>query len=187
MNPWADPVDTGRILDVNDYPDDGRPFLLIDVDGVLNAINNNQGDRTYNIFKVGPYTIRLRHELREWLDRLGDHFRPVWATMWDDDANVELAWRLGLPDLPYIPCARSQFEVALWNGVRVHSKVPCIKAHLADRSFAWIDDTIGGNDLEWAAHRDDEIAPTYLLKIDPRMGLLEHHVDKLVKWAEKIK
>lgn len=175
------------ILDVGELPDDGRPLLLIDVDGVLNAINGNQGSRTYAIHDVLGYPIRFRHELADWLSRLTDHFVPVWTTMWDEDANTELAPLLGLPSLPCIPCHQDRFRVAMWQDAPLHCKVPCIVEHVDDRPFAWIDDEIGRHDLLWAARRDDEIAPTMLLKIDPRMGLLEHHVNKLIGWATKIR
>jgi hypothetical protein len=175
------------ILDVETIPDDGRPLLLMDVDGVLNAINRNQGSRTYAIHQVLGYPIRFRHEMANWLARLAEHFTPVWCTMWDDQANEYLTPLLGLPRLPYVPCDAGRYNLGTWNGRYLHSKVGCIAEHVGERPFAWIDDEIGSGDLAWAAARDDEIAPTYLLKIDQRMGLLEHHVNKLVGWATLIR
>lgn len=174
------------ILDVTEHSED-KPFLLIDVDGVLNAFNRNQSDRVYDIFKVGPFTVRFRHELLDWLIRLDQHYHLVWCTMWDERANSDLAPRLGIAELPYIPCWDNSDQRMEWKGRRLYSKVACIEAHLKDRAFAWIDDEIYSGELAWAEHRDNEIAPTLLLKIDPRMGLLEHHVNKLVGWAERIK
>lgn len=173
-------------LDVNEYADD-KPFLLIDVDGVINTINGSQNQKTYEIFKVWVYTIRIRHEMTEWLGRLADHYHLVWATMWDDDANRELSPRLGLPDLPYVPCWDSQDTVVEWNDHTLHTKIPSIEEHLKDRPFAFVDDSFSKGDLIWARWRDDQVAPTRFLPIDPRMGLLEHHVDKLIKWAQLIK
>jgi len=174
------------ILDVTEHSED-KPFLLIDVDGVLNAINGSQSRKTYDIFQVGPYWIRMRHELSDWLYRLSDHYHLTWCTMWDDEANQELSPKLDLPSLPYVPCWDSQDVFPSWNGLDLHCKVPPIEEHLKDRPFAWIDDTIGPGDLLWSAWRDDEVAPTRLLRIDPRIGLAEHHVNKLIEWAERIK
>lgn len=173
------------ILDVKKLSYD-KPLLLIDVDGVLNAINTNQGSRVYNIFKAGPFTIRFRHELGDWLKRLSEHFHLIWATMWDAEANTELAPRLGLPHLPYIPCWDAQDVYVEWNGHRLHTKVPCIEKLVEDWPFAWIDDTLTRGDLLWAEWRERNLAPTHLLKIDPRMGLLEHHVNKLIGWAKEV-
>lgn len=189
MNPWVDSPSADWVLDVAEFSED-KPFLLIDVDGVLNAINGAQGnhaEKTYDIFKVGPYTIRFRHELFEWLYRLEEHYHLAWCTMWDERANIDLVPRLGIAELPYVPCFKGSDRWVEWQGVPLYSKVACIQAHLGNRSFAWIDDEIAKGELAWAAHRDDEVGPTYLLPIDARMGLMEHHVNKLIKWAEKIK
>lgn len=174
------------ILDVGDFTDD-RPFLLVDVDGVLNAINESQNRKTYDIFQSGPYRIRLRHELSGWLHRLSEHFELVWTTMWDEAANAELSPRLGLPNLPYIPCWENSGTPVLWNEHSLYSKVVGINEHLKDRPFAWIDDEIRDGEQEWARIRDDEVAPTCLLRIDAHMGLAEHHVDRLIEWAQLIK
>lgn len=175
------------ILDVSALPPD-KPVLGLDVDGVLNVINRSQNHKTYDIFKSeSGFWIRFRRELPDWLDRLVDHFTPVWCTMWDDLANIELAPRLDLPSLPYIPCADGQFDLVEWKGKPVHTKIPCIDKHIQDHPFAWVDDTFVKGDFAWAEWRDDEVAPTKLLQIDPRMGLLEHHVNKLIGWAELIR
>jgi hypothetical protein len=141
-----------------------KPLLCLDVDGVLNVINRSQNRKTYDIFRSDSgFWIRFRRELPGWLDRLVDHFDLVWCTMWDHNANTELADRLDLPWLPYID------------------------KYVQDMPFAWVDDSFVKGDFTWADWRDNNLAPTKLFQIDPRMGLLEHHVNKLVAWAELIK
>jgi hypothetical protein len=165
-----------------------KPLLCLDVDGVLNVINRSQNRKTYDIFRSDSgFWIRFRRELPGWLDRLVDHFDLVWCTMWDHNANTELADRLDLPWLPYIPCWDGQDTVAEWDGMLVHTKVPCIDKYVQDMPFAWVDDSFVKGDFTWADWRDNNLAPTKLFQIDPRMGLLEHHVNKLVAWAELIK
>lgn len=175
------------IFDVTEEPEDDRPFLLLDVDGVINTINASQNAKTYKIFKVGPFTIRIRHEMKGWLARLGEHYQLVWATMWDDAANDDLAPVLGLPDLPYIPCHHTAYDDPEWRGQRIHPKIPVVEYAMKDHPFAFVDDGFGKGDMAWAKERDDEIAPTKFLYIDPRMGLLKHHIDKLIAWADLIK
>src|SRR4051812_11541020 len=97
------------MTDYEALPDDGRPLLLIDVDGVLNAINQSQNAKVYNIFRAGAtqsskgFTIRFQHALNGWLTELAEHYHLVWCTTWDDLANAELAGHLGLSALPVIP------------------------------------------------------------------------------------
>lgn len=182
-------------LVLTDLPaDDGRPLLLIDVDGVLNVISRSQNHKTYDFHLVETgdgfrFRIQFRKELRGWLDRLIDHYVPVWCTMWDDEANTCLAPLLDLPSFPYIPCGDNGREALLTYkpGPQLHHKMPMISERVGTRAFAWLDDEIGDQDLLWAEMRDDQVAPTKFMKIDSRMGLLEHHVNKLVRWAELIK
>lgn len=171
--------------------DDPRPLLLIDVDGVLNVLSRHPKPRIYNehVVTIGTYDfpIRFRKELSDWIFTLVEHYVPVWCTMWDDEANEHLAPLLGLPDFPVIPCNESGTRLALGGPVSpLHHKVPSIEEHVGNRAFAWVDDEIGRHDEAWGARRTVEVAPTYLLRIDQRMGLLEHHVNKLVTWAEEL-
>lgn len=169
-------------------PDDPRPLLLMDVDGVLNAINGSQNRKTYVIETIigsdgGRYTVRLNRKLPGFLDELTNHFLPVWATMWDDDANVHLSPLLGLPSLPVLPCADNGWKC---NGTfrdGLHHKVDVIEASVDERPFAWVDDEIGEADFKWATER---LTPSFLVPVDPRMGLQRHHVDRLIAWAEEI-
>lgn len=180
-------------LAVADLPDDDpRPLLLIDVDGVLNTLHHPPKLRTYDVHRVTAsdgleFDVQFRKELPEWLDRLTDHFVPVWCTMWDHEANLLLAPLLGLPDLPVVPCHENAMNHMWSDKIRtLHHKIDPILDHVDNRAFAWIDDEIGDHDHAWAAERDDEVAPTLLMWIDQRMGLLEHHVNKLIDWAKKI-
>ncbi len=175
------------VLDVGTLPDDGRSLLLLDVDGVINIFNGSQNTKRYVRHQVGPYPIKIRRELSGWLDVLVDHFIPVWCTMWDDAANLDLSPLLDWPSLPYIPCADTRDTVIEWNGVLLHSKVGPITEHVGDRPFVWIDDEITKNDMAWASVRDSELAPTLLIQTDDRVGLQSFHVDRLIKWADLIK
>lgn len=171
-----------------DLSDDERPLLLIDVDGVLNAVNTSRNHKLYMIEHVldsggNRYLVRLRHELPKWLDELSQHFVLVWATMWDDDANEYIGSLLDLPYLPVIPCEENGWKYFNDGGGDQHHKIQMIEHYVGDRPFAWIDDEIGEPDLKWATER---LTPSYLVKIDPRMGLLRHHVDKLIAWAKEI-
>lgn len=175
------------VLDLSAIPDDGRPLLLIDVDGVLNIFNGSQNRKLYVEHQVGPYRIKFRIGMSDWLVELVDHFIPVWCTMWDDSANLDLCPLLDWPSLPYIPCADTRDNAVEWGGNLLHSKVDPITRHVGDRPFVWIDDEVGKHDFAWATARDRHVAPTQLIKTDDRVGLERHHVNRLIKWAELIK
>lgn len=183
------PQDEGSIGPL-DMSDDGRPLLLLDVDGVLNAINRSQNHKTYHIEVIQTsdglrYIVRLNRKLSGWLDELTDHFLPVWATMWDDDANEHLAPLLGLPSLPVLSCAENGWTCLTKDpGRTLHHKIDVIEVSVGDRPFAWLDDEISEADLEWATER---LTPSFLIKVRPDQGLQQHHVDKLIRWAQEIK
>jgi len=67
----------------------------------------------------------------------------VWATTWEDDANAEVAPRLGLPTLPVVnwPESSGHEREDIWLGL-------CWKTRtLVDwadgRPFVWVDDELG--------------------------------------------
>lgn len=176
-----------------DLPTD-RPLLLLDVDGVLNPSTRSQNWKRYDFHRVHGsdgcvYPVRFHKNLGERLIHLATHYALVWATMWDDDANRLLAPLLGLPELPVIPCFDNgmNFVYERRKIDRRHHKVPMIEKYVGDRPFAWVDDEVGQPDLDWAELRTDKTAPTKIIPIDCRMGLLGHHVVKLTEWAESIK
>lgn len=176
-------------LTVHDLPtDDPRPLLLLDVDGVLNAINGSQNAKLYQIKVIttsGYFTVkvRLRRELNDWLFELTDHFVPVWCTMWNEEANDSLAPLLGLPDLPVLHC-----EYSLAGRIdKCHDKITWIETQVGDRAFAWVDDEITARDLNWATIRNEKVAPTKFMPIVETSGLQRYHVDRLIKWANSLK
>jgi hypothetical protein len=177
-------------LTVGDLPkEDLRPLLLLDVDGVLNAINNSQNHKLYNIRTVetpGGFSvkIRMRHELTDWIFELTEYYVPVWCTMWGHDANLLLAPLLELPDLPVIECSYSRKGFGRPDGC--HDKVTSIEKEVSDRAFAWLDDEITSKDLDWACVRTKKVSPTKFMKITETFGLQRFHVDRLMKWAEEI-
>lgn len=83
------------------------PLLLLDVDGVLNALSD--GDlRAWPAWRVGHATadgtawpIRWAPDaverLRSWHE--GRHLELQWLTTWGHEANLELRALLGLPEL----------------------------------------------------------------------------------------
>jgi len=164
-------------------PEDPRPWLLLDVDGVLNAINNSQNLKTYDIHHVQHFRIRIPKRVPDWLFELTGYFVPTWATMWNDLANDHLVDFLGMPELPVIHCEYSL--AGRLDGL--HDKITCIENQVpGDQPFAWLDDEIKKVDLDWAYLRTTRGVPTKLIQVHPGMGLQQHHVNKLITWAKEL-
>lgn len=166
-------------------PRDPRPWLLLDVDGVLNIFNGSQNQTLYSRHAItlpnGIFKIKMRRDLKIWLLELTDHFVPVWCTMWNDEANTYLCDLLGMPELPVIPCSYDGTEDPY-----CHAKVRSIREHVpADRALAWVDDEINQYDEDWGIVRDIT-TPTKLIWTDERQGLQRHHVDKLIAWSKGV-
>ncbi|WP_248965696.1 hypothetical protein [Sphaerisporangium perillae] len=79
----------------------------------------------------------------------------VWATTWEDEANAEIAPRIGLPQLPVVNWPESSDEDERqdqWFGL--HWKTRTLVTWAAGRPFAWVDDEITDADRDWVtAHR----------------------------------
>lgn len=82
--------------------------------------------------------------------------REVWATTWEDEANAEIAPRIGLPTLPVVNWPESSDEhdrEDQWFGL--FWKTRTLVDWADGRPFAWVDDEITDADRNWvsAHHR----------------------------------
>ncbi|MFF9351437.1 hypothetical protein [Streptomyces sp. NPDC014734] len=178
-----------------------RPTLLVDVDGPLNPYaakpcRRPPGYETHRLLTPRWVAAERRRligrglpdkpvrPLRVWLNP--DHgsaltglpFELVWATTWEEEANVYVAPVLGLPELPYIAWDPERPEPTAGG---VFWKTPQIVAWAEGRVFAWIDDEITDADRAWVREHHD--GPALLHRIDPRRGLTVDDFDLLGEWA----
>ncbi len=110
-----------------------------------------------------------------WLTALGDVFDLVWATSWEQDADLLIAERVGLPrGLPFITFT----EQSGWT-----SKLPDVSRFVGERATAWVDDQFDPEAHAWAQSRD---APTLLVETDHRVGLKQEHVVRLRDFAAAV-
>ncbi|AGJ59500.1 hypothetical protein ACWC9F_27295 [Streptomyces sp. NPDC001110] len=162
---------------------DGRPLLLLDVDGPLNPYRAAPHKRP-----AGYSTHRTRptgwdKPLRVWLNH--DHgadlsalpYELVWAATWKNEANEWIGPHLGLPTLPFVdwPSMTPQSDA------RLHWKTRALVAYAQGRSFAWVDDELGPEDRAWV--QENHNAPTLLHWVDPRVGLLAEDFNTLSRWT----
>jgi hypothetical protein len=158
-------------------PHEQRPLLFLDIDGTLLPFGGNTQ-------REPPATADAH------IERLDSHAgvrlsalpcELVWATTWEDEANTEIAPRLGLPPLPVVhwpePSAEHDHEDR-WFGLHWKTRTLVEWAH--GRPFIWVDDEITDADREWvpAHHRGRAL----LHQVEPSRGLTDQDFAVLDDW-----
>lgn len=129
--------------------DTERPLLFLDVDGPLLPFGEGpewDGRET----ALDSHSARLTLEVGHRLAALPCDL--VWATTWEDEANVEIASRIGLPPLPVVkwpePSGEHEREDR-WFGLCWKTRT--LVTWASGRPFAWVDDEITDADREWVS------------------------------------
>jgi hypothetical protein len=158
-----------------------RPLLFLDVDGPLLPF----GAKTPSRHQVGvsvPHLARLRPETGQCLAALPCTL--VWATTWLEDANTEIAPRIGLPDLPVVtwpePTQADENEDQ-WLGLCWKTRT--LVNWAAWRPFAWIDDEITDADHGWVSEHHP--GPALLRSVDASLGLTDQDLTALDVWLRE--
>ena len=158
---------------------DGRPLLLVDVDGVVCPYAGELADPGAEGIEratVGYSSVWLARGVADRLQLLTRSFQLVWCTAWEDDAATFLGPHLRLPELPVI-----HFDEPI--GDDGHWKWPSIEAYVGDRPFAWLDDELRRVDFARAKRRS---SPTLLVRVEGTHGLADAHVEQLGQWSREI-
>ena len=137
--PWALSCDRGP----------GYPLLFLNVDGPLLPFGGSPPPGPRQVVD-SAHLARLRLDTGPRL--AGLPCTLVWATTWLEDANAEIAPRLGLPDLPVViwpePTAADERE-AEWPGLCWKTKT--LVNWAGRRPFAWVDDEVTDADRDWVS------------------------------------
>lgn len=164
------------------------PLLLVDVDGVLNAIVGfPSAKRTEELssalfeaeFVAQDFLIRVPAGTRKRIIALQSLFDCVWATSWEERARSDLAPALGFGfEWPVIRFVDDFPLAGTW-------KLPAVQRFVdleenRGRPLAWIDDDLQPDTLEWAARRTRAGTPTLMVRPDGDVGLTSRHVDRLL-------
>jgi hypothetical protein len=164
------------------------PLLLVDVDGVLNALVGSPfGKRKEEVanavfeveFVAQDFPIRVPAGTRERIAALEILFVCVWATSWEHRAISELAPGLGFgKEWPVIRFEDDFPPIGTWKLPAVQRFVD-LPEHSA-RPLAWIDDDLQPDTLEWAAPRTRDGAPTLMVRPDGDVGFTSRHFERLL-------
>lgn len=166
---------------MGDVPDDSRPLLLVDVDGVI-ALFNMDGSEPAGVWHlIEGFAYYLATEAAAMLHEAAEHFELVWCTGWEDRANDHLPRLAKTPGpLPVIKFARNP------GRANAHWKLDEIDAYAGDRPVAWIDDALDGNCDAWAEQRTARGVPTLLVRTEPHRGMQREHLGALVAFADHV-
>lgn len=155
-----------------------RPLLFMDVDGPLLPFGDGPQRRPAGT-ATDAHLARLDPRLGPLLAALPCEL--VWATTWEDEANIDLAPRLGLPRLPVVhwpePSGAHEREDQ-WFGL--HWKTRTLAAWADGRPFVWVDDEITDADRDWLSTHHP--APTLLHRVAPSRGLTGDDFAVLGRW-----
>jgi hypothetical protein len=158
-----------------------RPLLFLDVDGPLLPFGGNPPRGPRQTVAV-PHLARLRPDLGLRLAALPCTL--VWATTWLEDANAEIAPRIGLPHLPVVtwpePTQARKHEDQ-WFGLCWKTRT--LVNWAAGRPFAWIDDEITDADRDWASVHHPGLA--LLHSVDATCGLTDQDFATLDTWLRE--
>lgn len=157
---------------------DEQALLFLDVDGTVIPFGRQNGTGSAPT-GTESYLAGTDSELGRRLAVLPCEL--IWATTWEDEANTELAPRLGLPPLPVVhwpePSSEDELEDR-WSNL--HWKTRTLVSWANGRPFAWVDDEIADADIEWVAARHHDRA--LLHHVDALQGITHHDLEALDTW-----
>ncbi|WP_160050864.1 HAD domain-containing protein [Nocardiopsis sp. FR4] len=167
------------------------PYLLLDVDGVLNPFPGPSGSLppehrphrvTYNGNPNVPVWLHPDHGI--WLNALHSMnlVRPVWATSWLGEADRLISPRLGLGTLGHIDLGTPADVLTRHPNGHLWKREP-VAAWAGNEPLVWIDDDFAQPDHDWAKQRAVDGVPTLLIQPDPYRGLQREHIDAVRMWA----
>src|SRR3954466_15725076 len=156
-----------------------RPVLFLDVDGVISLFGfHPSGPPPGTFHSIDGVIHCIGSDAASRLARLAQSYELVWATGWEEKANEYLVHILELPaDLPVLTFdGRAVFGSSHW-------KVEAIDEYARGRPAAWIDDNLDERAESWARKREE---PTLLVHTDSATGITEEHVERLLRFAERV-
>jgi hypothetical protein len=158
---------------------EGRPLLLVDIDGVISLFSFELGAQPEGSFhSIDGIPHFLSASAAEHLLALAPMFELTWASGWEEKANEYLPHLLGLPALPHLSFERPKQTT---RRTSAHWKLEAIDEHAGTtRPLAWIDDAFNEACHEWAQARE---APTLLVETMPASGLTQRQAEILKRWA----
>lgn len=173
-----------------------KPICLLDVDGVIAPWPGKFGFDQDVYWHHEGARVHLRRDLPQLIRRLHTVTELQWGTAWEREANVHLIEHMGLfSPLPYIEFKNYDdlgehkpveeiIDGEIFHRIGTETwKLAWIERFACQnpgRPFAWIDDEIHADALEYAEIRE---APTLFICTDGLVGLDESTVEQVETWV----
>ena len=164
----------------------GKPLLLVDVDGVISLWGFPMDGRPEGAFHSVDGSLHfLSQKAGRHLQGLAEAFDLVWCTGWEEKANEYLPAALGLPGpFPFLSFDRHVIRTHPPTTMPGHWKLGAIDAYAGStRPVAWIDDAFNDACHAWASERP---GPTLLVETEPATGLVDEHAERLEAWSKEL-
>lgn len=190
---------------------DAKAYLFLDVDGPLNPYaappsRRPEGYQTFYLTRDNQVLTKdetkghkKSHLIRVWynpahgadlLNLTAAGFEVVWATKWNDLANLVFPTLYGTSEFP-VALVDEGAEVTCGFGFAhqkgcscLHSKTKTLLKYAEDKPFVWVDDEATKRDQKWLA---DNAAQAHDVRIiDPRYGLTSVDFDYLKNWVSNL-
>lgn len=171
----------------------GKPLLLLDVDGVVNAMPLRRRPRGYSRHMIDAYQVHIHDDIRAMIDELRENFDMAWFTMWNDLAAPLIGPHVGLEEIPFVETSWERgwakmnslgYSRRQINKV-FYAKTPLLvdALNVAQR-WAWIDDAHSRWDQQYLERHRFDPKRFRLVGTDASVGLTWHEVDQAVKFAQ---
>lgn len=158
-----------------------KPLLLLDVDGPLNPWRAKRTPVGYEEHIIDGFTVRLNPEHGPMLLRAAYRLDLMWCTTWNEDANVKIAPRLGLPRLPVLHLVGPPEPSRHFVPRPIFWKLDQVLAQVGSRPFAWLDDKVSRRERAML-----DKGTTCLRFVDPGKGLTQGDLDVVLQWAAEL-
>ena len=189
---------------------DGRPLLLIDVDGVTNVfgawfptdttVYDEQDMRRASPrfpehlreARAGRFKVLLNPEHPQWFARAEKLFECVHATMWQADVYLFAQVAGYGQDWDYIDFDGAQLRLQRRGSDRrvgagiTEYKWPGLLQTIGDRPVVYVDDDLTNAQLVWARERNASGIPTLFLRPSPRTGMLRSHFNRILAFSARV-
>jgi regulatory protein YycH of two-component signal transduction system YycFG len=154
-----------------------KPFLLLDIDGVLNPdIPDSSEFKDFRVLETPWSNFSLSLKEGQILQDLSNYVDLVWATSWEDYANEYISPYLGINNLPVISFTPHGSE-----SLKVKDIIRFINFH--QRPFIWIDDEI---EDEFHSTITNMVEVEFLLvKTNPTTGITVKNIYDVYQFAKK--